>query len=315
MRNFGKYILIIAVFALALATFVLVQVVSKRNSAKEESLANAVSEAKAIEDELADLRSQALDLSESVTYTGDKAYFMIGFDVAKDSDFEYIEGLAKTYGFTPIIVLDCCKKLSTIAAWADEAINREWKIMLTATEFDEDANATVLDMREYISEKGAADVGIFLLYLAYDTDSSKMLLQEDGFLGYTLRSSNYSVDYGQTEAGLYYFDFAYVMSDATVSTRTEAAVTNKAPLLEVFCMKSFASGSLSQDSINTRLQAILDAGDEATFAPCADVVALIAAIPDELARLEAEQAAEKENVLAEIEKLKADLEKIYEQVQ
>jgi len=284
--------------------------VAYRNNQKEKAQTDAIEalqeEAKPYEDELQALRSELDDLENSVAYVADEAGIMVGFVLSDVSDLSYIEDKAETYHFTPVLVFDCTMELSEIADFT-EAADENWEIMLYASTFSEERNDDVLSVLSYLETVGREQTGVFFLRTDYSSDENIQLLADDGFIGYTSYHSDTPLA-GQTEDGLIYFDYSYLMaSGSSVTSRLASLYSRKSTMIVTFDMASIDSGALSEEyvvSLMDTLQNYSESGD-CSFITTADAVQELSGVN----AIESDNQAYYEERAAEIQEQIDDLEK------
>ncbi|MCD8119357.1 MAG: hypothetical protein LUE29_07765 [Lachnospiraceae bacterium] len=285
----------------------MVYVDRQSSQAQTDSLASLIEEAKPYEAEVQELQSELTSLKSSVSYTSEEARLMVGFAVTDVSDLSYIEEKADAYGLFPVIVLDCTLDTETIEEILEE-MDASWEIMLYATDFSEETNASVLSVMSLLESSKREYVDVFFLRGDYSSDANIQLLIDDGFVGYTSYNSD-TPQAGQTEDGFVYFDYSWLTSSGTsVASRVSAFYKNKASMIVTFDMESINSGKLTETYVVSTLDGLLEytENDDCFFATAADVVAELSMINEYLA----EQQEENEARAAEIEDRISELQQI-----
>lgn len=267
------------------------------------------------ESELRELQAELGSLEEDVSYTSEEAGIMIGFVPSDTSDLSYIVKKAETYGFTPVLVIDCTMEMEDVEAIVGAA-DEDWEIMLYASDFSEESNEDVVSVMDYLESTGREHTGIFFLRSDYSSAGNIQLLVEDGFIGYTYYSDPPTA--GQTEDGLVFFDYSYLTaSGTTITSRLASLYSRKSAMIVTFDMASINAGSLSETyviSLFDTMQSYADKED-CSFITVADAVLELSEVNAiEAANREAceEQAAE---IQARIEELQEIIAEIYEKAE
>ncbi|MCC8151506.1 MAG: hypothetical protein LIO96_08655 [Lachnospiraceae bacterium] len=236
-------------------------------------------EAKPYEEERESLETELADLEDGVFYASEEAKTMVGFAVSEVSDLTYMEELAETYDFPPVLVLDCVMDLEDAEELIDAA-DADWEIMLYVSDFSEETNDSVLSVMDYMETAARGYTGVFFLRNDFSTDENIRLLKEDGFTGYTVYNSD-SPDAGQMDDGTVYFDYSYLSTSGTsVGSRISAMYRNKAAMIYVLDMESINAGTLSKDYVTDLMDKLQEYAeyDDCSFSTVADVVAELSQI-------------------------------------
>ncbi|MCD7844198.1 MAG: hypothetical protein LUG17_06220, partial [Clostridiales bacterium] len=195
-------VLLSAVFACALGWMLYTEyrqeaAFSAASQALKEEAAPYVTQRQALLSELDELESSAACFS-------DEARFMVGFLVSDVSDLSYIREKAETYGFSPVLVLDCAMVETDLKQLLDAAED-QWEVMLYISPFSAETNDDVLAALSCLDSIGKDHTGVFFLRYEDNSDANVQLLLEDGFLGYTSYSDTPTA--GQTDDVTVYFDY------------------------------------------------------------------------------------------------------------
>ncbi|MCD7864408.1 MAG: hypothetical protein LUG61_13105 [Lachnospiraceae bacterium] len=267
------------------------------------------------EAELQELRAELSELEAGVSYTSAEADIMVGFALSGMSDLSYIGEKAEAYGFAPVLVIDCTMEMEDIEAIVDAA-DKDWEIMLYASDFSEESNENVVVVMDYLESIGREHTGVFFLRSDYSSARNIQLLIEDGFIGYTGYSDSPTA--GQTEDGLIYFDYSYLTaSGTTITSRLASLYSSKSTIIVAFDMASINSGSLSETYVVSLFDTLQNYAEkeDCSFCTAADAVQELSEVNSiEAANQEAyeEQAAE---IQERMEELKETIAQIYEKAE
>ncbi|MCD8161575.1 MAG: hypothetical protein LUE61_10530 [Clostridiales bacterium] len=293
--------------ALAVGLVYLFYTDQQEADAQETQLQALQNEASVYEREQRELKSQLEELEENVSYSSETAALMVGFVVTDVSDLSYMETVADTYDFPPVLILDCTLEQSVLEDILDTA-DDAWEVMLYTPTFSETVNESVLSALSWLETIGREHTGVFLLRSDYTTDSNIQLLKDDGFAGYTSYHSSTPIA-GQAEDGTVYFDYPYLTSSGTsVASRIAAMYKNKTSMLIAFDMESINSGSMKESYVTDLMDTMQSyvEQEDCVFSTVADVVTELS----EINSTEAANQASYEEQMAEIQARIDELEEI-----
>ena len=216
-------------------------------------------EIEALESELSALQegeSESETETEADTEQTEYGRAMVGFRISAVEDAELITTLAEEYGFTPVIVLDCTDDIEDIKGYIDATAASEWEYMLTGTPFTDAMNENILLTLDYLEESSLEDCGFFLLRTSDNASSKRLLLQEDGFEGYTLYSDT-PMDGVSDETGMLYFSYAYVQTFGTsLDAQIDYLAQSGSAMITVFDMGSVNEGTMTEAEVRSGLDSI-----------------------------------------------------------
>ncbi len=293
--------------ALAVGLVYLFYTDQQEADAQETQLQALQNEASVYEREQRELKSQLEELEENVSYSSEAAALMVGFVVTDASDLSYMETVADTYDFPPVLILDCTLEQSVLEDILDAA-DDAWEVMLYTPTFSETVNESVLSALSWLETIGREHTGVFLLRSDYTTDSNIQLLKDDGFAGYTSYHSS-TPTAGQAEDGTVYFDYSYLTSSGTsVASRIAAMYKNKTSMLIAFDMESINSASMKESYVTDLMDTMQSyvEQEDCVFSTVADVVTELS----EINSTEAANQANYEEQMAEIQARIDELEEI-----
>lgn len=246
----GKILKIVAV-VLAIGCIIILFLANlydkKQNNEQTAKFEIIASKVKPYEKELRKLEDELSELKKTYTYSPDNATIMIGFLVSDTTDIEYIRNKSVSYGFSPIILIDCTNSIENITKCVTAA-DKEWEIMLYTPQFSSEICDTVVSVKNHLKSLNKKDTGVFFLRKDYYTQQNIDLLSQSGFIGYTIYHD--SPTSGQAENGAVYFDYSYIRSSGTAITkRLSDTVNKKASTLVVFDMDSIRTNGLSDKTV------------------------------------------------------------------
>jgi len=285
----------------------------QKEKAQTAALESLQEEVEPYESELRELQAELDDLKNDVSYSSEDASIMVGFVLSDASDVSYIKEKAKTYQFSPVIVIDCTMGMEEIEEII-KAADGDWEIMLYASNYSESVNEDVLSVLSYMESAEKKDTGILFLRADYSSESNIELLAEDGFLGYTSYHEE-SPASGQTDTGMVYFDYSYLTSSGTgVTSRLYSLYNSKSSMIVTFDMASINSGSLSETYVDGLLENMqyYTEYDDCSFSTVADVVQELSQINSVEADNQAAYEKQSEEIQKRIDELEDIIAGIYE---
>lgn len=277
------------------------QMIEDEFTATAESL---LEEAEQYENELRKLELELSSLESIVSYSSDEAEIMVGFNISDVSDLSYIEEKAETYGFYPVLVINCTINLEIIKRIIDEA-DKALEIMLYTDSSIDEVNDDILSVIAYLEAEGRDYSGVFLLRDAYSSTTNIKVLIDDGFIGYT-NYNDEALNVGQTEDGMIYFEYHYLSTEDTdISERLSYLYSRKSSMIVVFDMSSINSGSLSESYVISLLDLMQNYADgyNCSFSTVANVV-------EELSKINAIESANQEEYEKEVQELQDKIDEL-----
>ncbi|MCD7838468.1 MAG: hypothetical protein LUG65_06115 [Clostridiales bacterium] len=271
------------------------------------ALQSAVDEARPYEVELQTLQ-QELEETEAFSWSSDTAKIMIGYSIVQGIDIEFVSTQAEAYGFEPVLILDCSQGFNTLAYLIYMASGTNWEVMLTASDFSDQAIADTPELRAYLERYELQDTGVFLFMDGDDSEENIQCLMDNDFTGYAVQNTE-ALSSGYTKDGLVYFDYAYVQTGSELSADgMDALFEDNASMLITFDMSSIHAETLSEQEVTDILDTLQTLSEEGYF-----LFSSVSDVVDEMVELGALQEIYDENILQKQERI-AELETIIEKI-
>ena len=284
----------------------------KEEQQQSAQLVRQKEEAKPYEKEIKEINTQIEERKQNLDYLSDTAKMLVGYKMYAPENLAVIQKQAETYGFAPVIVLDCAMETTQLTSLIQTVVGGGWEIMLTGSPVMDEFSEKVTHVREVLGQFGISDTGVFLLRDSYYSQENIERLTANGFKGYTCYSSE--VTNGCEEDGMVYFEYWYYNKDSSLlEDKMGQMVSGRKSMIVVFELESLQTEDLSEEEMEQTLNLTKEYVEdgEMVYSSAAEVV-------HELSNMDAIQAqrqAEYEEYAAQqqekIGELKEKINQIY----
>ena len=284
----------------------------KEELQKSVQIARQNEEAKPYEKEIREINAQMKEREKSLAYLNDTAEMLVGYRMYAPEDMAMIREQAETYGFSPVIVLDCTMEIKQLTNIIQSVADKGWDIMLTGSPITDEINENVTQVREVLSQSGLSDTGVFLLKSSDYSEKNVAKLAENGFKGYTCFSN--TVTNGCEENGIIYFEYWYVQKgDTSIQNKLELMVDDRKAMIVVFDLENLHTGFLTEEAITERLDLMADyvKAEKMVFSVTEEIVGQLSNINEVKAQRQAEYEEYAAQQQEKINELKEKINQIY----
>lgn len=284
----------------------------KEEQQKSAQLARQNEEAQPYEKEIKKINVQMEERKQELSYISDTAKLLVGYRMYVPENLAMIQKQAETYGFSPIIVLDCGTELEQLTTLIQTVAGEGWDIMLTGSPTVDEFDEKVTKVRDVMGKLGISDTGVFLLRDSDYSEENVEILVANGFKGYTCYSSE--VTNGCEEDGTVYFEYWYYKQDSSLlKDKMEQMVSGRKTMIVVFGLESLQTDDLSEEDIEKALDLTKGYVEDGkmVYSSTAEVVHELSNINEIKAQRQAEYeeyAAQQQEKIAE---LKEKIDQIY----
>lgn len=198
-----------------------------------------------------DLVKKKAETNEIISNTGK---ILIGYCMSSKEEFSLVKKHVQSYGFLPVIVLDCTMQLEALTDLLTVIQGENCEIMLTGTPFSDDVLNTGDSVRELLLAYGFEDNISFLLRGTDDVPENLDKLYKRGYLG--LARYDDSVTNGLTDRSIPYIAYNFVSNSNQLSGGLAQVIQNKSAMIMVFDLSSIKMGKLNKADMITALDDI-----------------------------------------------------------
>ena len=305
---------ILAVVGIALGVVFVLSLYMDRKEEQQQSaqLVRQKEEAKPYEKEIAEINAQMEEREKLLSYLSDTGKMLVGYRMYAPEDLAVIQRQAETYGFAPVIVLDCGMETTQLTSLIQTVAGGGWDIMLTGSPVMDRFSEKTAQIREVLGQYGISDTGVFLLKSSDYSEPTVVKLAENGFKGYTCFSD--IVTNGCDENGMVYFEYWYVQKgDASIAHKLELLVSDRKSMIVVFDLENMHTGFLAEEAITERLNLMKEYVEkgEMIFSSTAQIVQELSNINEVKAQRQAEYEEYASQQQEKIDELKEKINQIY----